>query len=872
MNSKSEILSDYITEELEKCSPDKIIFRYIRESGSQIDISCGEIIKMMDSAADCLVSCGLKRGDRVVMTSPTQPYYMIAILAAIKAGIVPVLLDTSMEQTTFNQVLDLVEAKGVMTIPALINKIPDSFIKTVPVFDISEGISFAHGSIHSVDDSLEPTTAVDPDDEIIIFSSGTTSNIKGVGISHKANYLFTHDVPHLYDCHDYDSSFLAILPLSHVAGFISAFSFLFQKNEIFMIENCTASKMPAAIHHFNPDVILGVPKILEAFMNKIEQELSKKPLIISATIHKLMRLSLSVRKEHDINIGAKIFRPLLNKAFGKNARVIASGGAALKQEVIEYFAALGLTVVNVYAATETSPNFVITNIHDYKTKCTGMIAQDYIDVQILNPDSEGIGEIAVKSPGVMKGYFKDPETTRAAFNEKGYFLTGDYGRMEGRYITVTGRKKEAIALSNGEKVSPDMVESSYLSVMGPVPYAVCGVQFPENESFDTICLFAEGSFTQDDRKKITDDVLAKASQLHDNYKVKKVFFIEKIPRTSIGKCKRFELKDIALNMSVPDSSQSRSEKMKTRKTGKNETVYSWLCGQLTSICDNKCEITQDSTLNSDLALSSLDMLDLCVAAETRYHVNMQQTLDNDITVGKLAAFIEENKSEGRRKNLSATDKTYPKKKTRLSMMGLSVIQFLSRCLWKFNVDGLENIPENGSVLICPNHQTYLDAMWVSSFLSHQQKKSLKCMAAHEFLDKWYTRGVFSMLGGIPVDRSGNASSAMHRCIECLENEDSVVIIHPEGTRTRTTKIGEFKQGAAAIAMKSNTVIVPALIEGGCEVYPVGRKLPRILNPGHFSRRKINIHFGKPISPDEETPEVLTQRLKKEVINLKNQAS
>jgi long-chain acyl-CoA synthetase len=146
--------------------------------------------------------------------------------------------------------------------------------------------------------------------------------------------------------------------------------------------------------------------------------------------------------------------------------MIICGGANLNQDIIDTFDAFGITILNGYGITECAP-LISCNRNKYQKK--GSVGTPIIGelVKIKDPDENGEGEICVKGPNVMLGYYKNPEATAAAFDEEGYFKTGDYGKLdEEGWIYITGRLKNLIILSNGKNVYPEEIETEISRIFG----------------------------------------------------------------------------------------------------------------------------------------------------------------------------------------------------------------------------------------------------------------------------------------------------------------------------------------------------------------------------------------------------------------------
>jgi len=206
---------------------------------------------------------------------------------------------------------------------------------------------------------------------------------------------------------------------------------------------------------------------------------------------------------------------------------------------------------------------------------------------------------------------------------------------------------------------------------------------------------------------------------------------------------------------------------------------------------------------------------------------------------------------------------YPLPKTKKHIKKLKQYMRLSRIAWRFDVSGIDNIPSDGRYILCPNHQSYLDSLWIWAAIGYKcvNLEKICCLAAEMFLPH---KSMLTMLGGIPVERSGNTIPAMKRGLACIQ-DNYIMLIHPEGTRSRDGKIHEFKGGAAKLAIDADMPIIPVHIDGAWDIFPPHKKRPKIFR--FFKRHSIKFTFGKPIAPDGKSVEKLTALVQSEVERL-----
>ena len=272
----------------------------------------------------------------------------------------------------------------------------------------------------------------------------------------------------------------------------------------------------------------------------------------------------------------------------------------------------------------------------------------------------------------------------------------------------------------------------------------------------------------------------------------------------------------------------------------------------------------DSRLKGDLGFDSLTMMELIVLLESSFSMALSESIGTAKTVQDLVKLIE---SGGAFKDgLSYNIEDYPLKKTDKDIKQLKRFMCLSRFLWRFKISGLEHIPDDGRYILCPNHQSHYDGMWVWTALGTERVdlEKICCLAKQEHLESSSSRRGLAMLGGIPVDRRGNTVPAMKRALDCIK-DGYTMLIHPEGARTLDGKIHEFKGGAAKLAIDAGVPLIPVRIEGAWDIYPPHRKVPRILSLK--GRYPLDITFGKPIMPNGKSVEELTTGLQEAVERL-----
>jgi len=280
-------------------------------------------------------------------------------------------------------------------------------------------------------------------------------------------------------------------------------------------------------------------------------------------------------------------------------------------------------------------------------------------------------------------------------------------------------------------------------------------------------------------------------------------------------------------------------------------------------------VTPDSRLKYDLGLDSLKMMEICIDIEDAFNIFSSKATGAVETVGDIIRLIDN--CDTMTCNVGYDINDYPIKKTLKQVKWLNRFTKLTRVIYKLNACGVEHVSAKNNYIYCSNHTSTFDGLWILSVLgfSRVDPNRLCSLAKHEFLHKKATRFGMTLLGCIPVDRSGNTIPAVKRCIECLKSEDYSLIIHPEGTVSRDGKINEFKSGVAKISIDTGIEIIPIRIEGAVAKVKNGLAIPKTMNWKKLRRHEITIHFGKPISPKGRNVDELIRAVRVAVKDLGN---
>lgn len=336
----------------------------------------------------------------------------------------------------------------------------------------------AHGAdLFDAGDNTYYDYELDPDKlATIVFTSGTTGKGKGVMLSQ--TNIVTDMTQGMYNFAITPKT-LCVLPLHHTFGsVVNVVGHFAQGSEVYLSSGI--KYFLKEMKEQQPTHVILVPLFVETIYKRIWSTAEKNGQ--ADLLRKMMKVSNAARKT-GIDLRRKMFKSILSM-FGGKLELIICGGAALNQNIIDTFDSLGITILNGYGITECAP-LISCNRNKYQK--TGSVGIPIVGelVKIAEPDENGEGEICVKGTNVMLGYYKDEKATAEAFDDEGYFKTGDYGKLdEEGWLYITGRLKNLIIFSNGKNVYPEEIETEVQGIYGVsevVVYAGSSKSNPEKE-------------------------------------------------------------------------------------------------------------------------------------------------------------------------------------------------------------------------------------------------------------------------------------------------------------------------------------------------------------------------------------------------------
>lgn len=445
-----------------------------RDNGTWVKYSINDYISSADNISYGLLKLGIKPGDRVATISGSRPEWNLVDMGIQQAGAIHVPIYPTISESDYKYILTHAEVKVIFVsgwdtyrkIEHIVNDLPGlpgvySFKQTESVKLLSELIALGR-------DNPEPAkieaikAGIDTHDlATIIYTSGTTGHPKGVLLSHAniiSNFMAVKEIPPVGE----EGRALSYLPLCHIYERMLVYLYQYLGISVYYAES--PATVGDNLRDIKPHILSTVPRLLEKVFDRIMNSGRKltgvKKMIFFWAVNVGKHYEMYGAKGPYYALKLKIARKLVfskwQEALGGNLRVIVSGGAALQPRLAHIFWAAGIPVLEGYGLTETSPVIAVNTFKENGVKF-GTVGPILKNTTVRIAEDQ---EILCKGPGLMQGYYKEPELTAQAIDSEGWFHTGDLGKIEPEgHLKITGRKKEIFKTSFGKYVSPELVEN-----------------------------------------------------------------------------------------------------------------------------------------------------------------------------------------------------------------------------------------------------------------------------------------------------------------------------------------------------------------------------------------------------------------------------
>jgi long-chain acyl-CoA synthetase len=793
----------------------------IRPSFRTRTMTHGDLADLVPRAARVLSEMGLEPGDRAIIWAVNRPEWGLAFLAVAHAGGVAVPIDVRHTVEFGAKIVEQTQPKLVIAskqtetsaralgLPILwVESLPDHArrAEALPAHDVGA-------------DTLAE----------IVFTSGTTGEPKGAMLSHGNLMSCATEMSRLLSIGTRDR-LLSILPLSHlyeqVLGFIGPM--LVGASVVYPV-----SRQPAVLvrtfRDFRVTILLIVPQGLQLLTNAIERKVDQQGR--RARFEQLHRLARRLPPA----FRRLLFRPVLDQ-FGGRLHTIGVGASAIDLDVAERWTDMGVQVLQGYGATEMGP--VVTFTRPERTVLT-TVGEPLPGVEVRIADD---GEILARGPGRFLGYWENPAATAAAIDADGWYHTGDLGAFtDGGMLTFRGRKKDMLALPDGQKVYPEDVEAVLRADPRVEDATVVGWPPGGGLRVHAVLLLQDPA--------IADDVIRTANGSlapHQQIRGVTVWPDTDLPRTHTLKVRKPEVLARLAALDSLDGLVAKGPAPLGHGPVVDVDPITALVAGVAGL--EPSTVRPDARLSTDLNLDSLRRVELLGVVEEELGVFVDDdALEPDSTVKDLMTLVDAARETKRKPGSWSWPLSPVIRAVGLASQVLLIYPFI-HAFYRVRVTGLERLDGiRGPVLFTPNHCLHLDNAIILTRLPLGIRWKLSVAAGAETIYENPVQGVLASViaNAFPLAREGGVRKSLELLGTRLDRGFNI-LIYPEGKLTVGGPLQPFKAGAGLIAVEGGTPIVPVKINILSMSWIDRRRWPSPL------RGEVELVLGEPILFDADT--------------------
>ncbi len=779
-----------------------------------------------------LAALGVKKGDRVVLSARNQPDWAIAFFGILRAGATAVPIDPALDGAGWASVLGDSGARAVLW---------DETVK--------ERSRLTEGDPHltTIDLSVAtaPSAALSPpaaepapgDVAALIYTSGTTGRPKGVMLTHANFTSLIAALAPLFPLTRSDAA-LSVVPLHHTFELTCGLLLPLSRGaRVCYVGVVNGERIAQGLRASRATAMVGVPALWQLLERRVLMQVDARGPLARAAFDVAAEANRWLGANTGVDVGKLLFGAV-HAGMGGRMKWLISGGASLPVETQRFFASIGLGLTEGYGLTEAAPVLTVARSRRGHPGSGVGEAVPGVELRIADPDAHGVGEVVARGPNVMIGY-TDEGATRATIDAEGWLHTGDLGRMDPRgRLAIVGRLKDVIISPTGENVYPDDVEDRLGAVPHVAELAVVGVDVAGAER--VACVAVAAADDQVDRGERDERARASLRSAIERLPLAQrptvVHLVESpLPRTATRKVKRDEVRAVLHRVIAARAAQggdvmeSQVRRAVARVKGLPEA-----------------HVRGDSTLGGDLGFDSLLLAELFEVLSSAFGEIDPGRLQACVTVADVEALVRDQPSTERTTGAPPSPSAgapillpQPLQDLGRSLVGKLQDVFYGEVM-KPSVFGRAHIPHNRNVLVVANHASHLDMGLVRHALGSYGEDIVSLAAQDYFFEgAGIKRAFFENLTNLHAfDRKASLRQEMGRVGELIE-QGKTVLVFPEGTRSETGLVGEFRALVGYLALSHGIDILPVFVGGTHAAMPKGARVP--------TRRDVVARIGPVLS-------------------------
>ncbi|HEX5833402.1 MAG TPA: AMP-binding protein, partial [Pyrinomonadaceae bacterium] len=856
----------------------------IERNGRKEQYTYADLRELATRVAGFLASQGIKSGDRVMLVSSNAPEWGMTYFGVLKAGATCIPCDP---ESSTNEILNFARAgnaAGIIASEAVLEERSDLRERlqqegTARLWTYTEVFEMPDEQTEDERIALLPQRVTAQSVASLIFTSGTTGQPKGVMLSHRNLTSMVSMLSSVFDMSTSDGV-LSVLPLHHTFEFSTGFlTPLSRGAQITYLPELTSDALAKAIKNGHVTGMVGVPALWELLHRRIKNRLYERSDWIGKAADNVMWSNAWLRDKTSVNLGQVLFYPI-HEGLGGRIRYFISGGSALSEKIQRDFHGLGFTILEGYGLTEASP--VLTVTRPETRMLTGTVGKPLpgVEVRIADPDATGVGEVLARGPNVMLGYYENEAATRATLIDR-WLHTGDLGRVdEDGNLYLVGRSKEIIVDTNGKNVYPDELEELYENSPYVKELSIVGLQDGIGEKVACLVVADDEydiALSRTELHRLVEEHFREVSASLPYYKrVKVLHFTDiELPRTATRKVKR---RDVVQIMEALEEKQRSGRQSLAQDSADADSL--WLMGIVATVANRPRSDVSIETRLSDLGFDSLMFVELATAIENAGgSISAPERFNEIQDLRELLTVVNRRPGASAKRELRPEDR---KKDDEIHIpplvrtAGTKAGDFLQRFLYdqflRTHYEGRSNIPPHTNFIVAANHCSHLDMGLTKMALGEFGKDMVALAAADYFFDTKYKRAVMENFTNlVPMERTGSLRQSLRHAKSFLDRGYNALIF-PEGTRSMTGVLADFKPVVGYLALHARVGILPMFLDGTYEAMPKGTTF--------IKNRDVGARIGHFLSYEEleemtrglaraEAYRLIAARVRHEVVNLRD---